>query len=144
MISTRDYVESLIKEYYYLKKEEHDIILQKEVILNQMVNVKGIQYDREPTHSGTDRGNMLVRLGEDLKEKEIALKAKHIEVTALNMRLHLDELSREENKILEYIYHQKLTLSEISCLMYYAGHTTVLKKRNKILDKIGERMKGEA
>lgn len=116
-----DYIKSQLYIYYsYLNKHEKYLNKAKDV-LNIMTSIKSPTFSDEPKITGsTNRDRRIIGLIDD-KDRYLA-KAEQfkIKATEIELRLHFDELSDTQMKMIEMVHNRKMSYSNIGDTLGYS------------------------
>lgn len=131
-----DLVISNLIRYYYADSKVDEIRL-KIIALDQTMGVHSPNFTDIHGYSGTKDEKLLnysVKRGE--LDKELA-KWKS-EKDTYYLILHLDELDEVDNKMLEYLYKEKLPYDKIAKLVPFTNKAYVSRKKDSILEKLSK------
>ena len=125
--------EEIHKEYYKMRRRER--------YMEEDIKVGRIDIDPEtgqPTFipSKEDSIERLMELGADFVDEQPSIEDILCDkATLLLLQEALKELNREEQELLQALYHKNLTVREVA-KQENTSHVTVIKRRDKILAKL--------
>jgi RNA polymerase sigma factor (sigma-70 family) len=123
----------IYKEYYKMRRRER--------YMEEDIKVGRIDIDPEtgePTFipSKEDSIERLMELGADFVDEQPSIEDILCDkATLLLLQEALKELNREEQELLQALYHKNLTVREVA-KQENTSHVTVIKRRDKILAKL--------
>jgi RNA polymerase sigma factor (sigma-70 family) len=123
----------IYKEYYKMRRRER--------YMEEDIKVGRIDIDPEtgePTFipSKEDSIERLMELGADFVDEQPSIEDILCDkATLLILQEALKELNREEQELLQALYHKNLTVREVA-KQENTSHVTVIKRRDKILAKL--------
>jgi RNA polymerase sigma factor (sigma-70 family) len=125
--------EEIYKEYYKMRRRER--------YMEEDIKVGRIDIDPEtgePTFipSKEDSIERLMELGADFVDEQPSIEDILCDkATLLILQEALKELNREEQELIQALYHKNLTVREVA-KQENTSHVTVIKRRDKILAKL--------
>ena len=125
--------EEIYKEYYKMRRRER--------YMEEDIKVGRIDIDPEtgePTFipSKEDSIERLMGLGADFVDEQPSIEDILCDkATLLILQEALKELNREEQELIQALYHKNLTVREVA-KQENTSHVTVIKRRDKILAKL--------
>jgi RNA polymerase sigma factor (sigma-70 family) len=125
--------EEIYKEYYKMRRRER--------YMEEDIKLGRIDIDPEtgaPTFipSKEDSIERLIELGADFVDEQPSIEDILCDkATLLILQEALKELNREEQELLQALYHKNLTVREVA-KQENTSHVTVIKRRDKILSKL--------
>jgi RNA polymerase sigma factor (sigma-70 family) len=123
----------IYKEYYKMRRRER--------YMEEDIKVGRIDIDPEtgePTFipSKEDSIERLMELGADFVDEQPSIEDILCDkATLLILQEALKELNREEQELIQALYHKNLTVREVA-KQENTSHVTVIKRRDKILAKL--------
>jgi DNA-directed RNA polymerase specialized sigma subunit len=124
--------QEIYREYYKMKRRER--YLERDIKVGRMKvdldRQKVVYYDSKEVSM-----SWFMELGRDFADAQAVEDIVCYKAMLLILREALKELDRKELEFIEAIYFKNLSARELS-RNEKVSHVTVLKKRNKILDKL--------
>lgn len=131
-----DLVISNLIRYFYAVSKVDEIKLKIEA-LDQTMGVHSPSISDEHGYSGT-RDEKLLNYSVKRSNLEEELKKWKSEKELYYIILHLEELDDIDNKMLEYLYKDKLPYEKIAKLVPFTNKAYVSRKKDSILEKLSK------
>jgi len=124
--------EEIYKEYYKMKRRER--------YMEQDIKIGRIDVDPEAETveyipSKEDSINRLIELGADFEDDQMIEDILCDKATMLILQEAMAELNEKEQELIQALYYKDLTVREVA-EEENISHVAVLKRRNKVLDKL--------
>lgn len=135
MIETKNYIESLLIQYFYNKEMYERKVEEISEIQYKLTGVHAVNYDGIKG-VGVDRDKKLVRYSEKIRPIETQKRNYQLQMESLYQSLHLIILDSIELNILENIYRYKLTYEDIAEKIGYNDKSYIARKKEKIIKRL--------
>lgn len=135
MIDTKNYIESLLMQYFYNLEMFERKVKEIENITYTIMGVHAISYDSIKGGS-EERDKKLVRYSEKIRPLETQKKHYKLQADSLYQSLNLVLLDDIDYTVLENIYRYKKTYEEIAISIGYNDKSYIARKKEKIINKL--------
>lgn len=136
MINQKDLALANLIIYYY-DLQMIDELNNKKVEIARSVGVKSPNLTDVHGYGGT-RDEQLLRYSSKVSDLDKDIAYYENDSMVRSLKLHLDNLEKDELKLLENIIRHKKTYEKVAEEMYYNDKSYVKRKRDSVLEKIGK------